>query len=58
MTGIYETSFTAPIPTYAGYNFKGWFNNTGLTEAYTGSLFKEDLTLYAKWEKKPSSGGS
>ncbi len=52
LTGEYNTAVTAPAePTYAGYDFGGWFEN----EDYTGSAYvfttfpATDITLFAKW---------
>jgi uncharacterized repeat protein (TIGR02543 family) len=37
-------------PTKSGYVFKGWFTDSGLTEAYDfDNPVTGDLTLYAKW---------
>lgn len=47
-------------PTRAGYTFKGWFFDAALTQAWNfDNLVTEDMTLYAKWEKKAaaSNGG-
>ena len=52
-------------PTRAGYTFKGWYADKGLTEAYDfGSKVTAGVTLYAKWEANKytvafeSNGGS
>ena len=38
-------------PTRAGYAFKGWYADKGLTKAYDfGTAVKANATLYAKWE--------
>lgn len=37
-------------PTYAGYNFKGWYD-INETPIHNNALLEEDTTLYAKWEK-------
>lgn len=37
-------------PTYAGYNFKGWFDKNE-TSIHNNAILEEDTTLYAKWEK-------
>lgn len=37
-------------PTYAGYNFKGWYD-INETPIHNNALLGEDTTLYAKWEK-------
>lgn len=37
-------------PTKEGFDFVGWFRDSGLTQEYTfGSIVSEDLTLFAKW---------
>lgn len=35
-----------------GFNFKGWFTDNALTDKYNSKPITEDVTLYAKWEKK------
>ncbi len=37
-------------PTYAGYNFKGWYD-INKTPIHNNALLGEDTTLYAEWEK-------
>lgn len=45
------TELTLPKdPTYAGYNFKGWYDKNE-TLIHNNALLAEDTTLYAKWEK-------
>lgn len=45
------TELTLPKdPTYAGYNFKGWYDKNE-TPIHNNALLAEDTTLYAKWEK-------
>ena len=45
------TELTLPKdPTYAGYNFKGWYDKNE-TPIHNNALLGEDTTLYAKWEK-------
>ncbi|NTW71228.1 MAG: InlB B-repeat-containing protein [Eubacteriaceae bacterium] len=52
-------------PTKEGYDFSGWFTDTGLTDEYTfeGNL-TTDMTLYAAWDAQDrtitfdSAGGS
>lgn len=45
----------SPLPSApfkAGYNFDGWFTNSGKTvEAVAGASISENTTLYAKWTK-------
>lgn len=39
-----------PTPTKRGYNFGGWFTNSGLTtKATPGAAITSNTTLYAKW---------
>ena len=52
-------------PTRAGYAFKGWYADKGLTKAYDfGSKVTAGVTLYAKWQANSftvtfnSNGGS
>ena len=47
-------TLTAPttIPPVAGYEFKGWLTEDGELYDFTGAPTGQ-LTLYAKWEKKP-----
>ena len=41
-----------PTPTRTGYDFLGWFIDSGCTQAFdTTSLILRDITLYAGWEK-------
>ena len=46
-------SFTLPTPTRNGYNFVGWYTDSGLTTAVTLTSGKykptSSTTLYAKW---------
>ena len=37
-------------PTYAGYNFKGWYD-INKTPIHNNALLGEDTILYAEWEK-------
>ena len=44
-------------PTADGYTFGGWYKDKACKEAYDFSApVTEDVTLYAKWTKKSSSG--
>ena len=47
-------TLTAPttIPTVSGYEFKGWLTEDGELYDFPGTPTGQ-LTLYAKWEKKP-----
>ena len=52
-----------PTPEYDGYNFIGWFTNeTGGDEITTSTVFGENMTIFAHWEKKeehkPAQGGT
>ena len=44
-------------PAKEGYTFKGWYKNKECTNAFDfdKDSIKEETTLYAKWEKNPSS---
>ena len=64
--GDWNRTINAPAdPTKVGYDFKGWYKDAGLTEAFTFPVeLKADTTVYAKWEAQPrkltfnSNGGS
>ena len=44
-------------PTASGYTFGGWYKDKACKEAYDFSTpVTSDITLYAKWTKKSSSG--
>ena len=44
-------------PTASGYTFGGWYTDKDCKSAYDFSApVTEDVTLYAKWTKKSSSG--
>ncbi|HQQ39850.1 MAG TPA: InlB B-repeat-containing protein, partial [Bacilli bacterium] len=52
-------------PTKVGHDFKGWYKDAGLTEAFAFPVeLKADTKIYAKWEAQPrkltfnSNGGS
>lgn len=43
----------------SGYTLVGWYTNEKLTKTYSFSTkVTEDITLYAKWTRNSSSGGS
>jgi len=44
-------------PTKSGYTFKGWYSDTDLKQKVTSVTLNADMTIYAKWEAKQSSGG-
>ncbi len=45
-------------PTRAGHTFKGWYQDSELSNEYDFTLaVNESFTLYAKWEKIPQSYG-
>lgn len=54
ITAEKDTAFIEPDkPTYEGHEFKGWFKDEEKSIPYDFStLAQEDITLYAKWEKK------
>lgn len=42
--------FVAPVPSYEGYSFAGWYLDEECTVKYSSAhVFTEDTTLYAKW---------
>lgn len=41
-----------------GYTFKGWYNDAALTKKVTSITLDSDKTVYAKWSKNTSTGGS
>lgn len=44
--------FNAPVPTYDGYYFEGWFLDAEFTQPYTPDYtFTGDTVLYAKWSQ-------
>jgi len=49
----YNKSVQTPTPTKEGYNFLGWFMESG--KEYTGQAVTSDMTLKAKWEIKKLS---
>lgn len=53
------TKITIPgTPTKAGYTFKGWYKDAGLTAPFDASIdvITENTVLYAKWMPVASSG--
>lgn len=45
--------YTLPTPTRAGYVFKGWYTDTGLSKKFDASKYERTdgiLSLYAKWQ--------
>ena len=50
----YGTGCELVIPTREGYDFAGWYRNpdfTGAKITKIGTGFKENITLYVKWER-------
>ena len=48
-----------PTPKRSGYRFEGWFDSKkGGKEVTANTIFAEDITIYAHWEKKSSGGSS
>jgi len=46
-------------PVRSGYNFIGWYSSVDGGNSFDfGTEIKTDITLYARWEKKYSGGGS
>jgi uncharacterized repeat protein (TIGR02543 family) len=54
----YNTAWgSLPTPTYAGYNFNGWYTNTNWTTQVTSSsVATANITVVAKWTSKCASG--
>ena len=50
---------TLPTPIRPGYTFLGWFTSpTGGTQVTTDTVFTQDTTIYAHWQKNSSGGSS
>lgn len=48
-----------PTPVCEGYTFEGWFLDQELTQAFDATQpVMSDLTVYAKWSKNATNGGS
>ena len=46
-----ETVVQPKVPAKDGYDFAGWFSDSGLTTEYNfDTELTENLTFYAKWE--------
>ncbi|MBQ3000127.1 MAG: leucine-rich repeat protein [Oscillospiraceae bacterium] len=53
-----KTAQRPVAPTKEGFIFGGWHTDAALTQLYDfGKPVISDMTLYAKWEEKPVSGG-
>ncbi len=52
--GALLTQEDFPVPTYDGYDFKGWYKDPDFIYGwgYQSDRVTEDITLYAKWEGK------
>lgn len=51
-TWSYETDVGHVVPTFAGFQFMGWYYDEALTQPAEGVIdasIAEDVTLYAKW---------
>ena len=50
----YGEAVTLPIPVRFGYRFMGWFmgDTANSPKATDGMLLRNDLTLYARWQKE------
>jgi|GEM_PF-6033867 len=46
------------IPTRSGYEFKGWFSDETLTNKVTSVKLDSNKTVYAKWDKVSTGGGT
>ena len=58
---VYETAGTAPTaePSRSGYSFEGWYTDPSCETAYDFStVLTSNVTVYAKWERQSSGGGS
>jgi uncharacterized repeat protein (TIGR02543 family) len=50
-TYSYQSSLVLYQPIRAGFTFIGWYTNSNLTTAYTGTTMPANgVTLYAKWQ--------
>ena len=45
-------------PTRSGYDFEGWFSDEALTNKVTSIKMDSDKTVYAKWDKVNTGGGT
>ncbi|MTV49986.1 leucine-rich repeat protein [Heliobacillus mobilis] len=57
---ISGSMISAPTqPTRTGHTFSGWYKEPGCTNPwnFTSDTVMENITLYAKWEPNPPSGG-
>ena len=47
-----------PVPTRAGYNFIGWYENNDYSRGFyrSNTDLQTDVTLYARWQKIESTG--
>lgn len=50
ITDVAKLPDELPTPNYSGYQFMGWYYEDD-TKALEGTILKDDVTLYAKWEK-------
>lgn len=46
------------IPTRSGYDFEGWFLDEALTNKVTSVKLDSNKTVYAKWDKVNTGGGT
>lgn len=50
---------TLPTPTMNLYSFSGWFTApSGGSQVTTDTVFNQDTTIYAHWQKNSTGGGS
>lgn len=47
-----------PVPERPGYVFSGWYTASGVKLSGERAAFTEDTTLYAKWTRNSSGGGT
>jgi len=54
-----EKAIKPENPTMAGYTFRGWYSDSGLTTEFSfDTAITTDITVYAKWSKNSSGGGT
>ena len=54
VTQLYNTEVTAPVASYTGYNFAGWYTEEGDAFLFTSetTMPADNITLIAKWDEK------
>ncbi len=51
-------NLSSKTPTKSGYTFVGWYTDTALTYKVTSITLDSNKTVYAKWSKNSTVGGS